>query len=207
MAGTVATADVKEWKSIAGISGADRITQIHIRNLLLAHDIESTMEGSLIYDVSVPPAKGEQAIKLLRMDALKNGYYVCFGRNDVVRAAERKALISHTSVSSALERPQFSRETALGSFLRCKEIAVLTAKYPAIIWISVHERQYLATPNTYSTGYDVEIELQKSLQNQDDGYRGRYQVYDGGNGVRFLGSNEWGMESRTNRVASQQYDD
>ena len=44
--------------------------------------------------------------------------------------------------------------------------------------LSVHKRQYLATPKTYGTGYDVEIELQKSLRKQDDGSRGNYQVYD-----------------------------
>jgi hypothetical protein len=191
MAGVVAAADVKDWKGIAGVSGTDRITHIHITNLLLSHDIESVMEGSVIYGVSVPPAKAEQATKLLRTDAQKSGYYVWFGSNDVVRAAERKAIVSRISVSSALKKPEFASDTALGRCLRSKEIAKLTAKYPYIIAISVHERQYLTTPKKYGTGYDVEIELQKSLRKQDDGYRGSYQVYDGGRSVVFLGSNEW----------------
>ena len=145
----------------------------------------------MIYGVSVPPANAEQATKLLRADAPKGGYYVWFWSNDVVKATEPKVTVSRISVSAALKRPEFASDTALGRFLRSKEIAKLTAKYPDIISISVHERQYLATPKTHSTGYDVEIELQKSLRKQDDGYRGSYQVYDGGRSVGFLGSSEW----------------
>ncbi|HSH93878.1 MAG TPA: hypothetical protein VK968_07015, partial [Roseimicrobium sp.] len=61
---------------------------------------------------------------------------------------------------------------------------------------SVRERHFLTTPKKYGTGYDVEIELQKSLRKQDDGYRGSYQVYDGGRSVGFLGSNEWKVGDR-----------
>ena len=191
MAGVAAAADIKDWKGIAAVSGTDRITQIHITNLLLSHDIESVTEGSRIYAVSVPPAKAEQATKLLRTDAPKSGYYVWFGSNDVVRAAERKTIVSRTSISSALKKSEFASDRALGRFLRSKETAEFTAKYPYIISISVHERQYLTTPKTYGTGYDVEIEIQKSLRKQDDGYRGSYQVYEGGRSVGFLGANEW----------------
>ena len=187
----VATADIKDWKGIVGVSGTDRITQIHIGNLLLSHDIESVMEGSRIYRVSVPPAKAEQATKLLRADAPKGGYYVWFGSNDVVKATEPKPIVSRISVSAALQQLEFARDTALGRFLRSKEIAKLTAKYPYVISISVHERQYLATPKTHGTGYDVELELQKSLRKQEDGYRGSYQVYDDGRSVDFLCSYEW----------------
>ena len=191
MAEVAAAVDIKDWKGIAGVSGTDRITQIHITNLLLSHDIESVMEGSVVYGVSVPPAKTEKATKLLRSDAPKGGYYVFFGSNDLVKATEPKAIVNRTSVSAALKQPEFASDTAFGRFLRSKKIAELTTKYPYIISISVHERQYLATPKTHGTGYDVEIELQKSLRKQDDGYRGSYQVYDDGRSVGFLGSNEW----------------
>ena len=145
----------------------------------------------MVYGISVPPDKEEQAVKLLRTDAQKLGYYVSFGSNDVVRAAERKPLISRITVSSALKMSEFGSGTALGRFLRSREVSRPTARYPYIISLSVHEHQYLATPKTYGTGYDVEIELQKSLRQQDDGYRGNYQVYDDGASVGFLGSNEW----------------
>jgi hypothetical protein len=109
----------------------------------------------------------------------------------VVRAAEGKQLISRSPVSSVLKKSEFASNTALGRFLRCKDISRLTAKYPYIVSLAIHERQYLATPKSYGTGYDVEIELQKSLGEHADGYRGRYQVYEDGSRVGFLGSNEW----------------
>lgn len=192
MTGVAADGDVRNWKSIALVSGGDRITQIHITNLLLSHNIESVMEGSMVYDVSVPPSKAEQATKLLRTDAPKSGYFVSFGSNDVMRAPESKALVSRISVSSALKKPEFGSDEALGKFLRSKRIAALTRRYPYITSISIRERQYFSAPRTRATGYEVELELQGSLRKGDEGYRGRYQVYDGGGSVRFLGANEWG---------------
>lgn len=186
----VATAATNDWQAIAGISGTDSITRIHITNLLLSHDIESVSVGSIVYDVAVPSEKAEQAAKLLRTDAQKHDYSIVFGSNDVVRAAESKVLVSSNSVSSTLKKSEFASDTALGKFLRSKKIAELTAKYPYIISLSVHERQYLATPKAYSTGYDVEIELKKSPEDQAFGYRGSYQVYDGGGQVKRLGSEE-----------------
>lgn len=198
MAGVVAAADEKNWKWVAVISGTDRITEIHVSNLLLSRGIRSAIGGSVGYGVSVPPAKAKQAAKLLRTDALKSGYYIWFGINDVRRASEPKTIVRRISFSSALNKPEFARDTSLGKYLRSKEIAKLTAKYPYIISISVHERQYLTAPKIYGTGYDVAIELQKSLRKKDDGYSGSYQVYDGGRSVDFLGSNEWSVGDKKN---------
>jgi hypothetical protein len=191
MSGVLAAAEQKDWKGIAGVSGTDKITQIHIANLLLPHDIESIMEGSVVYGISVPPAQADQASRILRTDAQKLGYYILFGRNDVVRAAKLKQLISHSPVSLVLKKSEYGADKALGRFLRSKDISQLTIKYPVIGSLSVHERQYLATPKTFNTGYDVEIVLQKSLGEKPDGYRGNYQIYDGGIQVAFLGSSEW----------------
>jgi hypothetical protein len=190
MSGALA-ADLQDWKCIAGVSCIDRISQIHVTNLLLSHDIDSRMEGSVDCGISVLPAKAEQASQLLRRDARKLGYYVWFGSNDVVRAARGKQAISRSPVSSVLKKAEYGNDTALGRFLRSKDISQLTAKYPYVVSLSVHKRQYLSTPKTYGTGYDVEIELQKSLGERADGYRGSYQFYDGGSRVGFLGSNEW----------------
>jgi hypothetical protein len=196
VSGSAVAADLEQWKGIAGISGTDRISVIHITNLLLSHGIKSAIEGSVIYGVSVPPAQAELASQLLRTNAAKLGYYIWFGSNDVVRAAGGKQLISRSAVSSALKKPALASGTALGEFLRSKDISQLTAKYPYVVALSAHERQYLPTPKTYATGYDVQIELQKSLRDDADGYRGRYQVYDGGRRVEFLGSNEWRAGSK-----------
>jgi hypothetical protein len=191
LSGVLTAAEMKDWEGIAGVGGTDRITQIHITNLLLSHDIESGMEGSVVYGISVPPDKAEQASQLLHADARKIGYYVWFGSNDVVKAAGAKQLVHRSTVSSVLKRSEYSGGTALGRFLRSRDISPLTAKYPYIISLSVHERQYLSTPKTYSIGYDVVIELQQSLGQRADGYRGNYQVYDSGSQVDFLGASEW----------------
>lgn len=192
ISGVLAGAEVKDWKGVAVVSGTDRISQIHITNLLLSHDIQSTMGGSVVYGVSVSPTKAAQASQLLRTDARTLGYWVCFlGSNDVVMATEPKQLINRSPVSSVLRKPEYGRDTPLGRFLRSKDISQLTAKYPYVVSLSAHKRQYLATPKTYSTGYDVEIELQKSSAKHSDGYHGRYQVCDGGSRIDSLGSNEW----------------
>jgi hypothetical protein len=185
------TTDLQDWKGVACIGGLDEISSIHITNLLLSHDIKSAIDGSILYRIAVPAAKTEQASELLRADALNHGYYVLFDTNDFVRAAELEQRISRSAVSSVLERSEYASQTALGRFLRSNEISKLTAKYPYIVSLSVHERQYLATPMTFNTGYDVEIELQKSLREHDDGYRGWYQVYDSGKQVSLHGATEW----------------
>jgi hypothetical protein len=190
MSGVLAAADLEDWKGIALIGGLDRISEIHIHNLLRAHDIECTIEGSLVYGIAVPATKAEEASRILRKDCRDLRYAVWFGSNDVVRAAERKQIISRSSVSSVLKKSEYGNATALGRFLRSKDILGLTAKYPYIFSLSVQKRQYLATPKAYSTGYDVEIELQKSLGESVPSYRGRYQVYDDGRQVESLGSNE-----------------
>jgi hypothetical protein len=190
LTGVLTAADLKDWKGIACVGGTDRISQIHITNLLLSHDIQSAMEGSVVYGISVPPDKAEQASQLLRADARKNGYYVSFGSNDVMGAAAAKKLIRSFPVQSVLKKSEFGSDTALGRFLRSKDISQLTTKYPYVISLSVHKRQYLSTPKAYSTGYDVVIELQQAL-GEADGYRGSYQVYEGGSRVGFLGASEW----------------
>ena len=106
------------------------------------------MEGSLIHGISVPPARADQASQLLRTDARKLGYYIRFENNNEVKAAKLKKLISRKPVSLALKEPEYGNDTALGRFLRSKEISSLTAKYSHIVSLSVHERQYLATPET-----------------------------------------------------------
>lgn len=182
--GLAAAAEVKDWKSIGAVSGIDPIAQIHITNLLLSHEIESAMEGSLMYGVLVPPENAEKAVELLRTDALKLRYRVRLGNNEVVEPVELKVVLRGISVSSALKNPEFGSETALGRFLRSEQIEQLTAKYPDIISLSVRKRQYLATPKRYETGYDVDIRLRNLVQGRAQGsYYGFFRVYDGGRQV------------------------
>lgn len=182
--------DVSDFKIAACIACGDRITNIHVSNLLGSHGIVPMIEGGLVFGISVPAAEAELAAKILREDAQKLGYYIAFGANDEIRAVPCKRLVSRISVSSALKKKEFASGTALGQFLRSKDISQLTAKFPYIISIAVHERQYL-TWQGYSTGYEVEISLQKSLRKHDAGCRGTYQICDNGQSVTSLGSTEW----------------
>jgi hypothetical protein len=188
--GTLTACEVKDWKSIGVVSGNDVISLLHISNLLRSHGIRSSSGGSIVYDIYVPPVAAGKASQLLRADARKHGYWVGLEKDDVLKAAEPKERVTRAAVATVLGKPEYSDETALGRFLRSTDIAVLTAKYPYVT-LSVHERQYLATPKVFRTGYDVEIALQNSIDDPDKGYRGSYQVYDDGRELQFQGSSEW----------------
>jgi len=184
-------ADQNDGKFIGAISSTDEISRIHVTNLLWSQGIGSVIEGSVVHGVTVPSGKANQAAKLLREDATKAGYFVWFSTNDIIKAKEGVQVAVHQPVTTLLQQPEFDARTALGRFLRSKDIAQLFTKYPSLVSLSVHERRYLTTTKTHGTGYDVEIELQTSRSPQANGYRGSYQVFDDGNQVRFLGANEW----------------
>jgi hypothetical protein len=74
MNGGLPAAEMQDWKWIASISGTDRISEIHITNLLLSYGIKSVIEGSVLYGISVTPTNAEQASRVLRADAGKLGY-------------------------------------------------------------------------------------------------------------------------------------
>ena len=75
-----------QWSSVAAIASIDRITQIHVRNLLASKGIDSIMEGSIVWGVSVPKPDADAAAKLLRDDAKKRGYWIGFDNGDVQKA-------------------------------------------------------------------------------------------------------------------------
>jgi hypothetical protein len=67
--------DYEKYVSAAAI---DPKRAEHVRKLLEEAGIPNIVEGSVVYGVSVPPDKKEQAIKLLRADAATEGYQVTF---------------------------------------------------------------------------------------------------------------------------------
>ncbi len=191
LGGCADTPDPAHWKHVGSISNGDEITHIHIANLLESRGIKFTMEGSVIDGIAVPPAKATEATKLLRKDATKLGYHIWFGSADFVNASAGTVRISRAAVAGVLVKSEYGDKTALGKFLRSTRVSELTAKYPYVVSLRVYERRYLSTPKAFSTGYDIEIELQESLLEAKEGYRGYYQVYDDGRGVKSLGSSEW----------------
>ena len=172
---------------VATISAIDRITDIHIRNLLRSNGISSTSEGSVIYGIEVPPGQTNEAIRILKSDAQLRGYQIRFGKNDVTKKVEKKRILSELRVEEVLARPTFASNTPLGIFLR--------SKYPVLTYLDVHERQDLSATNVFKTGYDIEIALSDAPARGSSGYRGWYQVYDEGREIASLGANEWSERS------------
>ena len=197
MSDIMAPGESEAWKAIAGVDGLDRITHVHIRNLLQANGIESRTEGSILYDVLVPASEAERASHILRTDAQQRGYFAMFERGDRRSAPEFKQILRDSPIASVLQTAEYSAETTLGRFLRTKKLSEVISKYPFLVSLSVHERQYMATPETVDVGYDVEVKLQGqgALGERTPGYRGSYQVYESGNEVVLNGWCEWHFES------------
>ncbi|MEO8352057.1 MAG: hypothetical protein ABI680_10015 [Chthoniobacteraceae bacterium] len=190
--GIASAAEREERKSVGTISSINEISHIHITHLLLSRGIASVIVGSVWHAILVPPDKAAEASPLLRADAPKRAYTVWLPDTDEIVGAEPepKVLASRISVATALKQVQFGPRTDLGRFLRSKDIARLTAKYPFIISLRVVERQYLATPTELRTGYDLHLDLQKSLRDRDDDFGGWYQVYNRGKRIEYLGGHE-----------------
>src|SRR5215471_4169253 len=127
MSGVLKSTDEADWKRIACIP-LDRITDIHIANLLLAHGIQSVTPGSRVYAVEVPTDRAELATQLLRSDARNGAYQISFENGDMVETPKLRRVIRRTPVTSVLKRRAYSSQTALGRFLRSDQILALTAK-------------------------------------------------------------------------------
>jgi hypothetical protein len=191
MNGVLTSTDAADWKRIACILGNDRITEIHITNLLLAHGIQAAIHGSRAYAVDVPSATAAGAIQLLRSDARSRDYHISFGSDEVLEAPELKEVAHGISVLSLLKRSDYSSETALGRFLRADRISQLTVKYPYMFALCLRERRYLARPYGYSTGWDARFELHTSARRRADGCQGWCRILDDGREVHVFASNEW----------------
>ena len=174
-----------------GISSIDEISHVHITNLLLAHGIESVMWGSLIHSIEVPPAKEAEALRLIREDAPKRGYTVWFAKDDVAGTPTKsKERLRCIPLKEALKQPDYSNKTPLGRFLRSKEISKFTAKYSFIASLEVAERQYLTTPKTLGTAYQIELRIRNTTGKRGKEYSGTYQALDNGRNIQFMGSGE-----------------
>jgi len=184
--------DPAEWKSIGSILGSDGITEIHITNLFLAHGIQPAIGGSRAYTILVPQVLAEHATQLLRKEAQTRDYYLWLAGEEVVQAPELREVAGRISIASLLENHNYSSETALGRLLRTDRLSQLAATYPYIFSLRSHQRRYLATPQAYSTGYDVRFELHTSARKQADGCMGWCQLLDDGRTVNFWGDvSQW----------------
>ena len=174
-----------------GISCNDEISHVHIENLLMAHGIDTAIVGSVFHSILVPLAKEAEAVRLIREDARKRGYNVWFDKDDLARdLTKSKERLRRIALKEALKQPDYSKKTPLGRFLRSKEISKFTAKYPFIASLEVAEREYLTTPKTLGTAFQIELRIRNTIGKRGKEYSGTYQALDYGRNIHFMGSCE-----------------
>src|SRR5690348_10773276 len=106
------------WEIVAGISASDRISIIHVNNLLSSKGIDHIIEGSVVYGISVHPPYARQVERLLRKDAKKHGYHILFGKDDYLEAKKGRVRQIGKPITALLAEREFAADTALGKLLR-----------------------------------------------------------------------------------------
>jgi hypothetical protein len=184
----VASAEEREKRvGVGAIPNIDRISVVHIENIMAAHGIEAVIWGTVFWGIEVPPAKKAEAFKLLKRDAPRRNYVVLTAAGKIGKKPESSERLRRIRVRDALKMPEYSQHTSLGRFLRNKEVAALTAKLPFIQSLEVAERQYRITPTELSDAYEIELTLRSTLGARGQELRDSYQVMNHGRTVEFNG--------------------
>jgi hypothetical protein len=192
LAGVAAYYKSIEWKVVADVMGYDRITHIHVGNLLASKDIECNIEGSMIYGISVPKQKAETAIRILREDAGKRGYWINFGTKEKLQYAKiTPKKITCLPVSQLMARPDFAADQPLGRWLRGTDLSEKLRDYLFVESLEIYEREYLATRDKTEIGYYIEVELRPKAGDDSKGFRGRYLVWAQGERIENPSGAEW----------------
>ncbi len=179
LAGILPNFNERDWKVIADVVGCDRLTNIHVPNLLASKGIDCVLQGSIFYGVWVPKQHAATAIQVLREDAQKRDYAIWFDakhKEEVFKATTPKK-ISCLPVSQLSARPEFAEDKPLGRWLRNADLSAKLRDYPFVESLEIYEREYLATQDKPEIGYDIEIELRPRAGDKSSGFLGRYQVW------------------------------
>jgi len=172
--------------------GYDRITHIHVGNLLASKEIECSIQGSMIYRISVPKQKAEAAIQLLREDARKRGYWINFGTKEKLGYAKiTPKKITCLPATQLMARPDFAADQPLGRWLHSTDLSAKLQVYPFVESLKTYEREYLATRDKTQIGYYIEVELHPKAGNDSKGFRGRYLVWARGERIEGPSGAEW----------------
>jgi hypothetical protein len=189
------------WRSIATVNSADGITHTHIHSLLKSQGIECAIEGSAVYDVSVPEKKYAQAVKLLKQDLKKRQYDITIhvDGKDIKHTIPKKMWRKSTPKKIHQELiglDPYGPATDIGALLRSPDVHKDMVTFPYVVCIKSLERRYLNSGGREKTGHDFEIELAITLDEKTGGKRLYCQVWDDGKQVQVWGSNEWGQAGR-----------
>ncbi len=177
-----------EWK-VADLARGDRITHIHVGNLLASKGIDCRIEYGVVF---VPRQNAETALGLLHEDAKKRGYWIAFSEKDRQNAVDvAPKEIKRLPIAQVLTLPEFASDKPLGRFLRGPALSAKLLAYPFVESLSIHEREYLATPEKTEVGYEVEIELHPRAGDDSKGFRTKYQVWAQGREGSRQGGSEW----------------
>jgi hypothetical protein len=180
------------WKSVAVVGCNDRITQIHVSSLLKSHGIECSMEGSIVWGVSVPTKDADRSIEILKQDLVTRHYWI------ILYEGKKEHRYSTPDKLWTTERPQkkyedlirlkqYDRSTDLGAVLRHPDVKAAVRKFPYVAKIKTLEREYLDRDGKVRIGHEVNLELVAS-PNKDTGEWGfDFQVWGEGKSVERFG--------------------
>ncbi len=181
---------------VASISGNDRLTVIHILYLLGSKEwVPFYLAGSKVQEIQVPKQHAVAAIRLLREDSKKRGYWIAFG-NEVHPAARATPKLTRLPIDQVLKQPGFAADKPLGRFLRSGALSAEVHEYPFLVSLGVREREFLGPNFTTQIGYEGDLVLQKRRDDDSQGYRGSYQVWDEGRQIESQGGSRWDKPAR-----------
>jgi len=188
---TTAFSEEAERKEIAIISSIDHITVTHITNLLKSKGIECTVGGSIVYGGLVANHHAEAAERLLRDDVKKRAYWIKFREEDDPKLVEPRTTQVRLPIAQMLTRAGYKKGTALGRFLRSKELSAKLRAYPFVESMQIREREYLNAKYKHEIGYEVWVTLHSKANDDSKGCRYGYQVWRQGRHILFQGGSEW----------------
>ena len=179
---------------IAVIDGGDEIAAIHIDSLLAQHGIVAIVEGSVVYGVEVPADAAGRSSSLLAEDARRRPYFLRLSDGQSFKTRKSDWMVEHPGkrFDELVRSPSYAVGTDLGGALCEAHIQHLLRNSPYINAVHTLERHYLASgTGRWAVGHDINLELGRGKGDDTSGARIRLQAYDGGQHVRFQGSNAW----------------
>lgn len=198
----------KEWCTIAGIGGIDRITNLHLYSLMKSHGIICTTEGSVGYSVMVPPAKRSEAIEIIKEDLKKRKYYINLD-DHAYRISKSDWRESEPKARFDELLPSYSKSTDLGALLRSPEFMNKTLAFPYVMKIRSLEREYLDEQQKIHIGHEFKIELAVKPDERIGRAKLYFQVFDWDSKKNIEdqgGSEFWNGSSETVETNQIKYD-
>ena len=165
------------WVSIGSVSSVCQMEATHIHNRLDRHGIESGIEGSLVYGVSVRYKHARQAIQLLSDDLAEQGLEFnlvqMYGRGTWPRKqVEPEVQRLDAPLAEVLKRDAFHADKALGTLLRSPTLADPLAKNQLVHSLEVRTFKYMESGGRWVPGYAVTLRFAREKGGKPTGRMG-----------------------------------